>query len=209
MSNKLYTMCILLSLLLSACASSTSAPEETIPALIEPTSIIVSETKPVGYFPLSTRTGVADVDVVIAAVESADPQQLRDLIRFTSVACTNADGLGGPPKCQDDEAEGTPVEVLSFLGPEGHFLRKAELSNFPGVSVIGIYAAYQVSETAYSEDAYPAGEYAVIFKGGENLPDVVFQVRGGIVRIDYLYQPTSLDVIIQRDVAQMLLVPQQ
>ena len=77
------------------------------------------------------------------------------------------------------------------------------------MSVIGIYAVYQVSETAYSEDAYPVGEYAIVFKGGENQPDVVLQVRDGIVRVDYIYQPTSLDVIIQRDAAQMLLVPQQ
>ena len=209
MKNKLYTLYLFLSLLLSACVSSASTQVESNPTLIEPTSINVTESIPLGYFPLSTRTGVADVDVVIAAVESADPQQVRDLIRFTTVACTKADGLGGPPKCQDNEADETPVDVLPFLGPEGHFLRKAELSNFPGVSVIGIYAAYKVSETAYSEEAYPAGEYAIVFKGGENQPDVVFQVRDGIVRIDYIYQPTSLDVIIQRDAAQMLLVPQQ
>jgi len=162
-----------------------------------------------GYYPLSTRTGLAEIDAVIAAVESGNPQELRDLIRFTTVACTKAEGLGGPPKCRDEEADETPVEVLPFLGPEGHFLHKAELSNFPGVSVIGIHAAYKVPETAYSEDVYPAGEYAVMFKGGENQPDIVFQVRDGIVRIDYLYQPTSLNVFIQRDAAQMILVPQQ
>jgi len=34
---------------------------------------------------LHAETGVADVDAILAAVESGDPQQLRDLIRFTIV----------------------------------------------------------------------------------------------------------------------------
>jgi len=218
MSNRPYTLCLIL-LLLSACASPVAEPTGIIPATDIASLVIPTSTEPAhtetssslesGYYPLSTRTGLAEIDAVIAAVESGNPQELRDLIRFTTVACTKADGLGGPPKCQGDETEGTPVEVLPFLGPEGHFLRKAELPNFPGVSVIGIYAAYKASETAYSEEAYPAGEYAVMFKGGENQPDVVFQVRDGVVRIDYLYQPTSLNVFIQRDAAQMILVPQQ
>jgi hypothetical protein len=153
------------------------------------------------------RTGIEDVDAVLAAVESGDPKQLRDLIHFTTVACTKAEGLGGPPKCQGEEAEGTPVEVLPFLGPEGHFLRKVDVSNFPGVDVTGLYAVYKVSDTAYSEEAYPAGEYAVMFAGDENQPGIVIQIRDGVVRIDYLYSSAYLDETIQRDAAELILAP--
>jgi len=208
MRTKHQILYILLSvLLLSACA--TPEPEVTLPVIEETTVVQPTATRGPGYYPLSTRTDIPDVDTVIAAVESEDPQQLRDLIRFITVGCTTADGLGGPPKCQAGEADGTLVEVFPFLGPEGHFMHKTELSNFSGVDVIGIYAAYTVSDTAYSEEAYPVGEYAVMFRGGENQPDVVIQIRGGVIRMDTLYPPTSLDAIIQRDAAEMILVPQQ
>lgn len=194
-------------LLLSACAI--PEPEVTLPVIEETTVVQPTATHGRGYYPLSTRTDIPDVDAVIAAVESENPQQLRDLIRFATIGCTTADGLGGPPKCQDGEADGTLVEVFPLLGPEGHFIHSTELSSFSGVDVIGIYAAYNVSDIAYSEEAYPAGEYAVMFKGKENQPDVVIQIRGGVIRMDTLYPPTSLDAIIQRDAAEMILVPQQ
>lgn len=218
MKVKPYLICLLLfSLLLAACASAAPEPVETMPAASETASpIIPTSTEPAppqpsgtsepGYHPLSTRTGIPDVDAVLAAVESGDPQQLRDLIRFTTVACTTADGLGGPPKCQDGEAEGTLVEVLPFLGSEGHFLREGEAANFPGVNVIGLYAVYKVSDSAYSDEAYPTGEYAVMFKGGENLPDVVLQVRDGVVRIDYFYLSSPYD-LLQTDAAELILAP--
>jgi hypothetical protein len=147
------------------------------------------------------------VDAVIAAVESGDPKQLQDLIRFTAIPCTKAEGLGGPPKCEADEAEGTPHTVLPILGPEGHFMREADLAGFPGISVLGINAVYKLSDSAYSEEAYQAGDYAVAFIGGENQPDVVLHIRGGIVRIDYLYPPTSLDEALQRDASELILAP--
>lgn len=206
MNIKNFLTCLLFfSFLLSACASP-AAPTASVVPISSPTEAVAG-TEEVEFHPLSTRTGIADVDVVLAAVESGDPQQLRDLIRFTAVACTRADGLGGPPKCQEDEAEGTLVEVLPFLGPEGHFLRKADMSDFPGISVIGLYAIYGVSEAAYSEEAYPMGEYAVMFAGGENQPSTVVHVQDGIVRIDYIFPPTSLGEIIQRDASDLIVSP--
>lgn len=220
MKVKPYLICLLLfSLVQSACASPASEPAETLPAepqvetiqSIIPTSTESAPPQPTEtqgpvHLPLSTRTGIEEVDAILTAVESGDPQQLRDLFRLATVACTKADGLGGPPKCQDEEAEGTFVEVLPFLGPEGNFLREAELSNFPGVNVTDLYAVYKVSDAAYSEDAYPAGEYAVMFTGGENLAGIVIQIRDGIVRIDYLFSSASLDETIQRDAAELILI---
>lgn len=209
-------------LLLAACAPQAPEPVETFvpvaetippvkpaasPTLEAVTETSIPATRGLGYYPLSTRTSNADVDAVIAAIESGDPRQLQDLIRFTPIPCTKSEGLGGPPKCEAGEAEGTAHEVLPILGPEGHFMREADLAGFPGISVIGIHAVYKLSDSAYSEEAYPAGEYAVAFTGGENQPDVVLHIRGGIVRIDYLYFPGSLDEIIQRDASELILAP--
>lgn len=205
MKAKLYLICLLLfSLALSACASSADSTVGAAPSPSSNESIVGAGEA--GFYPLSTRTGIAEVDAVLVAVESRDPQQLRDLIRFTTVGCTKADGLGGPPKCQDGEAEGTLVEVLAFLGSEGHFLRAADVSDFPGVDVIGLYAVYKVSDAAYSEEAYPVGEYAVMFVGDENQPGIVIQIWDGVVRIDYLYSSAYLDETIQRDAAELILV---
>jgi len=115
--------------------------------------------------------------------------------------------LGGPPSCLDEEAEGILVEVLPFLGSEGHFLRKADIMNFSGVNAVGAYAVYKVSHAAYSEDAYPAGEYAVVFTCQENQPGIVVQIRSGIVRIDYLFPPISLGDVVQRDSTELILAP--
>jgi hypothetical protein len=99
------------------------------------------------------------------------------------------------------------VEVLPFLGSEGSFLRASDVSNFPGVDVTGLYAVYKVSDAAYSEEAYPVGEYAVMFVGDGNQPGIVIQIRDGVVRIDYLYSSAYLDETIQRDASELILAP--
>lgn len=204
MKTKTVVIHLLMSLLvLSACAPAVSTEPAAPPAMPTATEEPISPR----YYPLSTRTGIADVDAVLAAVESGDPQALRDLVRFTTVGCTNAEGLGGPPKCREGETEGTLVNVLPFLGPEGHFMYESELSKFPGVDVLGLYAVYAVSDSAYSEEAYPAGEYAAMFATKDDQTVIVLQIREGIVRIDYLYSPTSQNDVIQRDAGELILAP--
>ena len=216
-------ICLLISiLLLSACApvasaepaAPTAVPTATEkPKIPEPSATsteiptATGESKSLKYYPLSTRTGVADVDDVIAAVESGDVQALRDLIRFTKVGCTKAEGMGGPPKCREGEAEGTLVNVLPLLGPEGSFIHEAELSNFQPVDMTGIFAVYSVSASAYAEEAYPAGEYAAMFTTVEDQIFIVFQIREGIVRMDTVFSPTSRDTVIQRDASELILAP--
>lgn len=139
------------------------------------------------------QTGIAELDEIILVVMEGDTTGLRLLIRYTQTTCTFAEGLGGPPKCLEDEQEGTPVEVLPFLGPEGHFIRKADIDNWTGVEVSELYAVYQVSEAVYSDENYPKGEYALVFiTDPEKQSSITLQVRQGrIVRIDngYGYPP--------------------
>jgi hypothetical protein len=100
------------------------------------------------------------------------------------------------------------VEVLPFLGPEGSYLRKDEINNFPGLNVIGLYAVYQVSDTAYSEENFPKGDYAIMLAAPDNLPGVVLQIKNGqIIRVDYVFDTSSYDTILQRDVSTFVLPP--
>lgn len=123
--------------------------------LSTPTQAAAPESQPTStqnYHPPETRVGIGEVDKVINAVASGDPQLLRSLVKFTTAKCTLLDGLGGPPKCRAGEAEGAPVEVLPFLGAEGSFIRKDEIENWQGIEVSGLYAIYRVSAAVTYEE---------------------------------------------------------
>lgn len=157
----------------------------------------------------ANRTGVADLDRIIATALKQDVNELRSLIEFTETQCTFAVGMGGPPKCLPNEQEGARVQVLPLLGPEGQFIRKQDIQDWKGLSVSNLYAVYQVSDRAYSDKDYPAGEYALVFVGGEqNSTSVTLQARRGrIVRIDFSdgYPPR----IRPEDVVRYLVPPTQ
>jgi len=160
------------------------------------------------YHPITTRTGIEEIDRILDA--SSDVQMLRPLIQFTTTKCTRLDGLGGPPKCREGEADGMPVDVLPFLGPEGSFLRRDEIEKWPGFEVSGLFAIYEVSPEAYSEEYAPAGQYAILFVGKENQPAISLRVtKSGIVRVDYVFDdsPESLEAILQREAAKLIVAP--
>lgn len=160
------------------------------------------------YFPLDTRTGLDEIDRILAVVEANDLHGLRDLLGFITTACTTADGLGGPPKCLQGEVDGALVDVLPFLGGEGSFIRKADINDWHGIDASRLYAVYKVSESAYSEEYSPAGEYAIMFVAPDNRPGVVLQVRSGkIIRIDNVFDELSRAATLQRDVSELILAP--
>lgn len=195
-----HVLTVFSALALFACAPVTPAAQA-----VDPTPVEESH-------PLTARTGLVEVDRILDAVAGGDVQMLHSLLAFIKTKCTQAEGLGGPPKCRDGEAEGTPVEVLPFLGPEGHFLRKDEIGNWPGVDATGLYAVYEVSPAVTYEENYPAGRYAIMFLGKENRPAVSLRVDNGkIVRIDNNYEtsPEALNGWLQREASTILLAPVQ
>jgi hypothetical protein len=157
-------------LLLAACSSSTPIP---------PTATD-SETTERGV-----ETGVDELDRAIQIVLDGDMNALRSLIRYTEAECTFEDGLGGPPKCKEGEDEGETVEVLPFLGPEGHFIRKDDINSWTGIDASDLYAVYSVSGSAFSDPIYPSGEYAIAFINEARFLITTLQiVEGNIVRVD-------------------------
>jgi hypothetical protein len=165
-------------------------------------------TQDVQYHPLNTLTNVPEIDVIIGAVAGSDPQELRNLFEYTKTACMTVHALGGPPPCRENEAEGTVVEVLPSLGPEGSFLRKDEAENFPALEVKGLYAIYRVPEAAFSDPNYPAGDHTIVYVGEGNNPDIVLQVTNGkIVRIDYILGYPESNELLPKGVSDFLLEP--
>jgi len=193
---------ILFLLGISACAQVTPAPQDIAPTP-QPTTAG-------GFHPLTTRTGIEEIDNILDVVANGDIERLRSLIQFTNTKCTQLEGLGGPPKCRAGEAEGTPVEVFPFLGPEGSFFRKDEIENWPGVEATDLYAVYQVSPAVIYEENYPAGKYAVMFVEKENQSVISLRVDNGrIVRVDYIFDlsPEVLNGWLQREASTVILAP--
>lgn len=187
--NILNTFLTLMAILLPACSPVATSTPEALPS--------AQSTRELQYHPLDTLTNIPEIDVIIKAVAGGNPQELIDLFEYTKTTCKNVGALGGPPPCQADEAEGTPVEVLPSLGPEGSFLRKDEAENFTGLNAIGLYAVYRVPAPTHSDANYPAGDYGIVYITDQNIPEVTLQVTNGkIVRIDYIFGfPESSDIL--------------
>lgn len=200
------TLFILLALGLFACAPVTPAAQEEPAASPE---AVPGE----NYYPLSTRTGIAHIDQILAAVASGDSQNLHPRLEFFEAECTNADGLGGPPKCREGEAEGTPVEVIAFLGSEGGHIRKDEIDIWTGVTASGLYAVYEVNTAAVSsEQYYPVGEYVILLVNGRDLHATALRIgERGIVRVDTIFDasPENLNAMIEREAVTVILPPVQ
>jgi hypothetical protein len=201
---KKYTQTIYLVLFaFTLLACSTATPATPAP---QPTPSKPSE----GLYPLTTRTGIEEVDKILDVVASGDIQMLLSLIQFTNTRCTTAEGLGGPPKCREGEAEGTPVEVLPILGSEGYFFYREDIDEWSGINANGLYAVYEVSPEFVSEPDYPSGKYVVMFVDQKNATVVSLRVdQGKIVRVDYLLDtsPEQLNGWLEREASTVILPP--
>jgi hypothetical protein len=190
---------ILLILLLAACVPITPA----IVATQSPTP-----TEP--YHPLDTQTGVEILDRVLGAVASGDRQALYSVVEFTNAKCTKREGLGGPPKCREEEAEGTALQVLPFLSSEGHHLRRDEIEQWIGIDAVGLYAIYEASPAVVSEEDYPAGKYAILLVTEGSDPALALRIgESGLVRVDTLFDasPQALNAMIEREASKVILAP--
>ncbi len=151
-------------------------------------------------------TGVDELDRLIEIVLSDEIDALQSVIQFNQSKCTFVEGLGGPPKCKEGEVEGEIVEVLPFLGWEGHFIRKEDIGSWDGLDVSQVYAAYTVSAVGKTDPNYPRGTHAIVFINEGQGSSVTLQiVEGQIVRIDLGLGP--IPEIPEDDVDTYLLQP--
>lgn len=141
----------------------------------------------------TTRYQIADVDHVLDILLGDKGSELSTRIIYEQAACTTTEGLGGPPKCAEGEAEGTQLEVLPSLGGEASFLRKNDtnLNDLPGnVELLGVF---KVRADFKSEEYYPTGTYGLVIRSKTNNQVLALRVNpDGIVRVDYLFNPPDL-----------------
>jgi hypothetical protein len=103
--------------LTSACQTLSSEIEKSMDELptreseVEQSSIQAEPTPvPPTQIPGAAITSISQIDSVINAILSNDLDERLALVRYANVGCTTAEGLGGPPKCEEGQTEGTPVE---------------------------------------------------------------------------------------------------
>ncbi len=144
-------------------------------------------------YPADLRTGITGLDPVLEALASGDPAEIAARLRLLETACTTADGLGGPPKCDEGVAEGTLVSVFPVLGAEGTFATAEELQLVAeSLEFAGLFGVYQITTGPSPEEAYwPTGDYGVILAGSRGTPAYTLLVEGGdIVRIVFHFDKT-------------------
>lgn len=162
-------------------------------------------------YTLDIQTQIPEIDRILQAVSAKDTAALEELVQFTTVECTDETGMGGPPKCwggpyaSSPLENGTPVEVIQILGPEGMWVfpetiapTLKELTEFTG-----IYAIYSLA----SENS--EGQYGILFLDDGDLP-VEVRVDEGIVAIYYHYfrQDGSPENIVAQYAQEFVLPPQ-
>jgi hypothetical protein len=158
----------------------------------------------------SATLGMEELTPVIKAFLYGTSIDRVELVSFTTTACTLADGLGGPPKCADGEAEGTLVQVLPVSSGEGSFSRPDSIDQALDFVVMGLYAIYRVPDEESLDDYSPAGEYGLIFTREMNavpFPITIFVEDGRIVRLQHHLGIDPQEVINQLPVESILMTP--
>ena len=140
------------------------------------------------------ETGIAALDAAIATFLSNDVNARRELVQYTTTGCTTVDGLGGPPKCVEGQADGTPVTYFPVLGPgEGSPVLPVNIDQSIDVVVAELFAAVRLGQPVVVDEYYPAGTYGLIFRAaaGEGPSGIHARLdeNGRMVRLDYLIGP--------------------
>lgn len=161
---------------------------------------------------LSETLTMEELTPVLKAILYGSISDRVDLVSFTTTACTRADGLGGPPKCEPGEAEGTLVEVLPVLSGEGSFSRPEDIEQALDFVVMELFAVYRLPEDAFKADYWSAGEYGLFFTREVNdypIPITVFVEDGRIVSLQHHLGTEAQEVINQLPVELILLPPKE
>lgn len=147
--------------------------------------------------PTNAYTNVPEVDEAIAIILSNNLADKRTIVEYTTVGCTNADGLGGPPKCEAGVAEGTAITYFPVLGPgEGHPVLPGNIDQTLDFTVTELAAVYRPSPETYRSPDYPIGEYSLVFaRTGDETPVTVQLTNGRMIRLDF--SPYPLDFLLQ------------
>jgi hypothetical protein len=219
-----YRIVISVAILLVAC----SVPENQDPkpsseqAPSNPTTVIESPTEVGTFEPLddsvppddpkeNLTTGIREIDKLITIVLGNDTEEKVAQVQFSTAGCTKVMGLGGAPKCKEDQGEGTLVDYVPVLGPgEGSTILPEKIVGLLDFQVESIYAAYRRVNRPITDHYYAPGTYGLVFTTSPEEQATQYILvhandDGQIVRLDYL--PWKPDELIEKEAGQLLILP--
>lgn len=152
-------------LILAAACDDDGATEPTTTATPEAqaTGVETTATRVSGTPAPSGRTGIPEVDALLAAFSADDRkgsgEPFKPLIGFTEIACTaTPEGIGGPPPCQLNEEDGELVEVFDYGACEGEYLRPHQIDRV--LSILARSSLYAIYRPA--TDGRYSGDYVAV-----------------------------------------------
>lgn len=109
--------------------------------------------------PSGSRTDIPEVDAILDAIESGEPDRIGSLLRFTPSPCVSPASTGGLVVCRPDQAVGTPVDILPVSVCEETFMTRQVidpyLETLAEVFLHGVYKAPPGIE--------PPAQYVAVF----------------------------------------------
>ena len=129
------------------------------------------------------RTGIPEVDAVVAAVESDDSDRVRSLLRYMPFPC-EPPGSAGLAICRTGQEEGTPIDLFPIAGCE---LGMSSREDVDGMRLTGRGMSASILHEVYRAPPgfEPPAEYIAVFStasgSGQGLAMVINQ--GQIVKI--------------------------
>lgn len=144
---------------------------------------------PEGLYPLDTRTGILEIDVVLEAVAKEDIGLLKSLVDLTEVPCTTQTGIPSRPPCPEGVGEGTPITAFPNwgCGPSYHFSLEAAQQFFDNIAYRFPLYVYAVYRSPRSIEGVRSIAYEIML--AESLEDgsantIFLDVEGRIIRAD-------------------------
>jgi len=138
---------------------------------------------PAGLYPLSMRTGLPELDAVLAALETRDTAGLVSLVKLQLVAC----GVDDQPMlaCPEGVKAGAQVEVLPYVAETRSYLAREGLEQALQLPITGLYALTQPIVDPSAPAVWQPGTHALILALEEPSQSAVLHVReGAIVRLE-------------------------
>lgn len=127
------------------------------------------------------RTGDPALDAIIEAVEERDIATLSGLLEYQEIGCTEASGMGGPPKCEEGQEAGDISRVFPFVACHASWTETpAQLLGQFVNAVRGTYAVLETSTGFTLRGEWPAADTLIVFHYGDQQPQ---EVQGAGARL--------------------------
>lgn len=148
-----------------------------------------------------------------SAVLQRQPAALAAMATYQQVACTRAQGAGGPPKCKGNDPEGTKYRVFPAGRCEMEWVEDATDAITRFTTTVGtIYAAVSVRAPSPDPEPYvPRGQYVLIFSGNGSNPGGYLMLSGTnqVLRASLTCEtgPGADDLVVRRVFAAEYVIP--